>query len=155
MVPVDFVARAVARLGERTRSGGLGSEAAAGGRTLTKASLRVPVFHVSNLCPGELGFANMTRLIDLLVVAALERQAASGRPGGPALEAVPFSDWKLRAEIAAAPVLPLLEQFAQAPPSFVPTRAPRFAALMADEAGQCAPIDVEMLGAYLKGRGWP
>jgi fatty acid CoA ligase FadD9 len=146
MVPVDFAAEAIALLGRMTFEG------------LTEASLpgpfgptpALPVYHVSNPNEGEDGFVTNLRLIDLLMAAALEsgNTVAQSR----SFESVSYREWKARAEAAGAPVVPLLEQFSDAPPSFRPTRSTRFESLLARSGVSCPAIGAPMMAAYLAGQ---
>jgi hypothetical protein len=97
MVPVDFAARAIARLALNTRAGAL--PAAPG----PAAPRRVPTFHVSNLNRGERGLVTRQRLMDLLALADLPFA-----PLGQALRFLPLSDWALEVERVGAPALPVL-----------------------------------------------
>lgn len=140
MVPVDFVARAIGRLGERTRTNGLASDPA--------DPRRVPTFHVSNLAAGEWGLVTVPRLMDLLVAADLDLGGAAG-----AIRLMPFSRWSERVEAAGAPAVPVLGQLRRM--SLLPrTRAERFAAVVAagDAPIDCPRFDVPLVAAYV--RAW-
>ena len=72
LVPVDFVARSVARLGQLTETASLPPPTRPG------AEGQVPTFHVSNLAPGEEGLVTGRRLMDLLVAADLRVSSENG-----------------------------------------------------------------------------
>ena len=134
MVPVSFAGSAVASLAARTKDREPGPPT---------------VFHVSNLNSGEMGFVSAMRLMDLLVLADLEAQErpAEGGIRSP-LAALPFSEWRLRAEIAGAPFVPLLEQFSEGPPTFPPTHSQVFAAAIDGRGLACPAIDLSYLRAW-------
>ncbi len=136
LVPVDFVARAVARLGALTHSGELppASRPALG---------QVPTFHLSNLAPGELGLVTPQRLMDLLVAADLALASDE-----PALRYLPFSDWMLEVERTSAPAVRVLSQLRAMTPALPRIRAERFAAALPPVVAP--PIDRALVEAFVR-----
>jgi fatty acid CoA ligase FadD9 len=140
LVPVDFVARAVRRLGEMTQTGTLPAIAPAG---------RAPVFHISNLAPDERGLVSVEHLMDLVVAAELHLSGP-----GASMRALPLSDWLLEVEIEGAAALPVRDQLAGMRPDQPRTRAERFAAAMEaphpDGPIRCPPIDRSLVEAFVR-----
>jgi fatty acid CoA ligase FadD9 len=140
LVPVDFVARAVRRLGELTRTGALPPILPVG---------RAPTFHISNLAPDEQGLVSVAHLMDLMMAATL-------RVAGPgiSLRTLPMSDWLLEVEAEGASALPVLDQLAHLRPDQPRTRAERFAAAMTgphpDGDIHCPPIDRELVERFVR-----
>ena len=142
LVPVDFVARSVARLGRLTETASLPSPTRPG------AEGQVPTFHVSNLAPGEQGLVTGQRLMDLLVAADL--RVSSGNRAGPLwpIDQLPRTRWLLEAELEATPALPITDQLKNMQPSFARTQTRRFAAALGPE--RCPPVDLELVETYVR-----
>ncbi|HEV8631136.1 MAG TPA: SDR family oxidoreductase, partial [Thermoanaerobaculia bacterium] len=135
LVPIDFAARAVAHLGEQTRTGALS----------TSRPTRVPTFHVSNTTPAEDGLVTAERLMDLLACSLVARD-------GAALDwrFLPLADWALEAEVQGAPVLPVLHRLRQGWPAQQRTPAERFAATYPEP---CPPFDQRSIEAWCVAHG--
>ncbi len=140
LVPVDYVARAVRRLGELTRSSALPS-----GRDRDRA----PTFHISNLAPDERGLVTVERLMDMVVSADL----ATGGPAA-AMRPLPLEDWLLEVEARGAPALPILDMLRRMNPTRPRTRADSFAAAMAVPTGsgavECPGFDQELVDLFVR-----
>ncbi len=140
MVPVDFVARALGRLGELTHASALaGSDV---------PPSQVPTFHVSNTAPGESGLITLPHLMDMLVAADLS-YGESPR----SMAFVPFAEWLQQAEIEGAAVQPILHQVKQMSPMLERTEASRFTAAMAgpEEFGEACPaVDQALVETYVR-----
>jgi fatty acid CoA ligase FadD9 len=142
LVPVDFAASAIARLGELTFAGVAPREAPLEGAA--------PVFHVSNLAPGERGLVTMPRLLDLLLLADLAAARERGAAGAP-LAVVPPAAWRSRVETAGASALPLLDRLQASIPSLPRTPSSRFRAAAGGSLPECA-IDLRALSAFVRAR---
>ena len=137
LVPVDFAARAVCRLGELTRAGEL------------PPADRVPTFHVSNIAPAEQGLITIEHLMDMLVAADLR---CSDQPPGFAF--LPLSDWLLEVEARGAPALPILPMLAAMNPSRPRTKADRFTVVMTSPGGpfaaECPAFDQAVVERFVE-----
>jgi fatty acid CoA ligase FadD9 len=141
LVPVDYAARSIARLGQLTSQRRLPSGSAPG---------RLPTFHVSNTTPGAAGLVTVERLMDLLSAAHLAASAATPGRGSLPLERLPWSRWLLRVERESAPAAAFLNELRRARP-MERFAAQRFIAAMADDpGGQCPPIDRELLATFVR-----
>ncbi len=150
LVPVDFAAEAIERLAEWTRDR---SEMGTSDRS------EAPVFHVSNLAPGERGLVTLPRLLDLLLFAEMEVRAEPGdRRLGPLplaeepLQVVTPAEWRSRVESTGAAALAILGQLRQSIPSLPRTPAARFRAAV-EEMGEPlsdSGIDVATLAAFVR-----
>ena len=140
LVPVDFVARAVRRLGELTLAGTLPP---------TTDSGRAPTFHISNLAPDERGLVTVERLMAMLVAADLRCSDT-----GDGMRPLPLPDWLLEVEAQGAPALPILDMLARMDPSRPRTRAERFAAAMEApvEGGavECPGFDQDLVDRFVR-----
>jgi len=142
LVPVDFVARAVGRLGRLTLDGALPPP------TRPSDSGHAPTFHVSNTTPGEKGLVTLPYLMDLLAAAHLDVA-----PSSP-LRVLPQPEWMLRAEVERAPVAPLLPMLERMSFAFARPQSARFCAAMAPRDGEpaleCPPVDERLVGAFVR-----
>jgi hypothetical protein len=142
LVPVDFVARAVGRLGRLTRDGDLPQPL----RPCEPG--RVPTFHVSNTCQGEGGLVTLPYLMDLLAAAHLELAPWS------ALGVLPQPDWMLRAEVERAPAAPLLPMLERMSYSLAKPRSDWFRRAMEERAGEpavgCPPVDRRLMETFVR-----
>ncbi len=151
MVPVDFCALAVERMGEATSTrnwpGGVAAQAS------PLEAPRAPLLHISNVAPAEHGLVTFARLMDLLTVAALEfDDETSGDAGqSKALETVPRLEWLLRAELESAPIVPVLDGLRDSQPAFARTRAESFSRFLGGAVSgvQCPPIDAAYLRRFV------
>ena len=149
LVPIDFAAEAIACLAERTREApGIGGSEAIGASGASGA----PVFHVSNLAPGERGLVTLPRLLDLLVLADLEVRAGlapgSLEPVEP-LQLVTPAEWRSRVEATGAAALAILPQLRQSIPALPRTPTARFRAVVG-EALSDPGVDVATLAAFVR-----
>jgi thioester reductase-like protein len=134
LVPIDFTARAVATLGLATERGELPPPSRP-----TTAS-RVPTFHLSNTAPREAGLTTWQRLMDLLIEASLEVDGRSLTP-------LDLTEWASRAEIAGAPVVPVLHRLRRSWPQYPRVRADRFLAAVGE---RCPPVDLSLVRRYVE-----
>jgi len=142
LVPVDFVARAVCRLGDLTRIG-----------TLPPATVEdsgaVPTYHVSNLAPNEQGLITIEHLMDMVVAADLRYSEPTA--GATFL---PFSEWLLQVEAEGAPALPILPMLIGMNPARPRTEAGLFAAAMAVPGGPvpvaCPSFDQKLVDTFVR-----
>lgn len=140
LVPVDFAARAIARLGALTHQNALPAapEFAIG---------RAPTFHVSNLAAAEKGFVTWDRLMDLLVLTDYRH----GR-SRPPLASEPLARWAASVELTGAPATAELSALRKMKAIFEPTEASRFREAMmlaGDESPGCPPVDETLLRTFL------
>lgn len=137
LVPVDFAARAICRLGELTRTGEL------------PIATQAPTFHVSNLAPAEKGLVTIEHLMDMLVAADLENSSP-----GAGFSFTPLPDWLLRVEAEGAPALPILPMLARMNPALPRTKADRFAEIMAEPGGpfptECPSFDQSVVETFVR-----
>jgi fatty acid CoA ligase FadD9 len=137
LVPVDFAARAVCRLGELTRTGEL------------PPADRVPTFHVSNIAPAQQGLITIEHLMDMLVAADLR----CSEPGG-GFSFLPLSDWLLDVEARGAPALPILPMLSAMNPSRPRTKADRFTEVMTSPGGpfaaECPAFDQSVVETFVR-----
>jgi hypothetical protein len=142
LVPVDFVARAIGRLGALTWGGALPPP------TRPSDPGQVPTFHVSNTCPGERGLVTLPYLMDLLEAAHLDLAPTAE------MAPLPLSEWKLRAEVAQAPVAPLLPMLERMSYAFARPQSGWFRSAMAARDGEpavdCPPVDEELMRAFVR-----
>lgn len=142
LVPVDFVARSVGRLGRLTESGALPPP------TRPSDPDHVPTFHVSNTCPGERGLVTLPYLMDLLAAACLDFEPS------PALAVLPQAEWMLRAEVEQAPVAPLLPMLERMSYAFARPQSAWFRSAMAERDGEpavdCPPVDRGLVEAFVR-----
>ncbi len=140
LVPVDYVARAVRRLGELTLRGSLPPTADPG---------RAPTFHISNLAPDEHGLVTVERLMAMLVAADLRCSDSS-----EGMRSLPLADWLLEVEARGAAALPILDMLARMDPTRPRTRAERFTAVMeaiaADGAIECPSFDQSLVDRFVR-----
>ncbi len=143
MVPVDFAARAVARLGELTHSSTLPAPSRPAGD-------QVPTFQVSNIAPAQSGLVTLPHLMDMLAAADLRYSGLT-----EVIEYVPFSEWLSLAETAAEPlpVLPVLAQLRRMSTFFERSETSRFAGVVAGLPGGCPPFDQALVDTFVSTRG--
>lgn len=135
MVPVDYVAAAIARLGSLTARGELPPPTRPGGK--------VPTFHVASTAPGEGGLVTVNRLIDLLTLADLVTDHSVA-----GLRSLPMSRWLLETEAEGAPFLPFAKRLSQSPPAMARSQTRRFEAAMAAQLS-CPSIDEDAMRRYV------
>jgi fatty acid CoA ligase FadD9 len=141
MVPVDWTAAAIARLGELTFREALPAPSGGG-------VAGVPSFHVCNTVPAEKGLVSFQRLVDLLALAdhrVVSRSATSAAP----MRYLPRSRWMLEVEVQGAPFRPFVRRLKQSPPSMARAVTSRFVAAMGGEL-PCPGFDVETLLPYVR-----
>lgn len=138
LVPVDFAARAIARLGALTLAGTLPAP------TRAQETAETPTFHVSNIAPDEAGLVTRGHLMDLLTAAHME-----ACPEAAPLRAAPATEWLSRVACEASPALPVLPMLRRSTPMRRRTAADRFAAAMGG-AEACPPIDVSYLKVFVE-----
>ncbi|MEO7974505.1 MAG: SDR family oxidoreductase, partial [Thermoanaerobaculia bacterium] len=145
LVPVDYAAEAIDRLTVLSRDTPAPDAREASEEIQAPAA---PVFHVSNLAPGERGLVTMARLLDLLVLADLEVSADRGLGSAP-LEVVTPAEWRSRVESSAAAALPILGQLRQSIPSLPRTPTARFRAAVGESLSESG-IDSATLAAFVR-----
>jgi len=137
LVPVDYTARAICRLGELTRTGAL------------QPGTQAPTFHVSNLAPAEKGLITVEHLMDMLVASDLSHSSP-----GAGFSFTPLPDWLLRVEAEGAPALPILPMLARMNPALPRTKADRFAEIMAEPGGpfaaRCPAFDQTVVDTFVQ-----
>ena len=137
LVPVDFAAQAIARLGLLTRNGSLPPP------TRAQEEPSVPTFHVSNTAPGHLGLVSREQLMDLLLAAHME-----ALPDEKPLRLVPPASWVSGVEQQGAAAREVLEVLRRPAPQRRRTPSERFTAAMGPAVA--APfIDVEYLRRFV------
>ena len=142
MVPVDWVASSIARLGTLTW------DRALPGPTRPAAE-HAPTFHVCNNSPGERGLVSFQRFVDLLALADLRTVAELQTPRPPAMRYLPRQRWLLEVEVQGAPFRPFVRRLKQSPPSMARAVTTRFAAALGSEA-LCPGFDSELLLPYVR-----
>lgn len=160
LVPVDFAAEAIARLAELARATPALDAVDANGAIDSSGAVDwngAPVFHVSNLAPGERGLVTLPRLLDLLVLADLEVQAERrlDTPLLQPLQVVTPAEWRSRVEATGAAALPILGQLRQSIPSLPRTPTARFRAVIEGVEGvgeglSDSGIDAATLAAFVR-----
>ncbi|MFV2071591.1 MAG: SDR family oxidoreductase [Thermoanaerobaculales bacterium] len=142
LVPVDFVARAVAQLTELTRSGVPLQP------TSPPSPGQVPTFHISNPNPGSSGFVTWPHLLQTLAAAHFHH-AGHGEP----LRPVPLRRWRLRVTAAGAPFAPLLSVLGNLP-ALPRMDAGRLLAITARGHGRdplaCPPFSIELMQRFIQ-----
>jgi fatty acid CoA ligase FadD9 len=142
MVPVDWVATAVARLSDLTRRCALPPPPSG-------AVERTPTFHVCNTAPGERGLVAFQRLVDLLALADVEVLRELPETHLRPMRRLPRARWLLETEVQGVPFRPFVRRLKQSPPSMARAVTTRFAAAMAGEA-PCPGFDVAMVAPYVR-----
>ncbi|HUP22345.1 MAG TPA: SDR family oxidoreductase [Thermoanaerobaculia bacterium] len=140
MVPVDWTAAAIARLGELTFCEALPAPSGGGVDG-------IPAFHVCNTVPGEHGLVSFQRLVDLLALAD-HRVVSRSATSAPPMRYLPRSRWMLEVEVQGAPFRPFVRRLKQSPPSMARAVTTRFVAAMGGEL-PCPGFDVETLLPYV------
>ncbi len=142
LVPVDFCARAIRKLGEQTASATLPPV------SREQQEALAPIFHISNTAPAETGLIAGAHLLDMVVAADLAHNLAE-----PPMEYVSLSEWKLRIEefeAAMLPFLPYLPQLFRMRPR---AQTARFMSAMSGRDGQapisCPAIDQNYVDAHV------
>ncbi|MCG6961876.1 MAG: AMP-binding protein [Acidobacteria bacterium] len=141
LVPVDFAARAIVRLGRLAEAGKLPPPGRA------EARGRAPTFHVSNVTPGERGLVTWRHLMEVLAAATvLVRPDAVLRPKS-------LNDWALGVQVAGAPLAPMLAMLGRGLPAYPRTPARRFQAALAatdtEAALTCPEFDLDLVTRFV------
>ena len=125
LVPVDFCARAIQRIGEQTRGATLPSV------TRVQHGVQGPTFHVSNIVPAEAGLVPGNRFLDMLVAADLRLHSTR-----PPMEYVSLNEWRMRVEEMDAPMMPFLPYLPQLLRMRPRAECARFAAAISGRDGR-------------------